>query len=373
MAGIYIHIPYCRLACHYCNFHFSTSLQSIPEYLLALEQEILLRPVGDITDWSSVYLGGGTPSVLAVSQLEHLFAFLYKNKKITSAQEVTLEMNPEDVSSEYMHSLRQHTPVSRISLGVQSLQDAHLHWMNRNHNAHQAIDSIEIIRRAGFENISVDLIFGYQRLENTTWQSDLDTLLQMQVPHLSHYGLTIEPKTYFAHLESKGQDIIDEQQMPEQMVLLYRQLEAAGYRNYELSNSAKPGWEAVHNSGYWQGRPYIGYGASAHGYDGSRTRYQNIENTPLYIKSLSQGQLPQEVERLSELDCYHEYLMLHLRTDRGLVWKEYVAKFGEDSKQDLLQKFAQFDLQWYQTDEQGLQLTYSGWVWSDFIFRALFD
>ncbi len=374
MAGIYIHIPYCRTACHYCNFHFSTQLSSIPDYIEALCEEISIRKTEVEPDIiSSIYLGGGTPSVLSVKQIIQIFDALEKKFDLTSLQECTIEMNPEDVNTEYMHLLKNFTPIDRISLGLQSLEDKHLIWMNRKHTALEGLRAVDICRDSGFENISIDLIFGYEMLTKSFWTQELEEVIALEVPHISHYGLTIEPKTYFAHLESKGVSLTDEDRIPEQMVLLYTLLEEAGYHNYELSNSAKAGFEAVHNSGYWKGSPYIAYGAAAHGFDGGSTRYLNIENTPKYIKSLAQGKIPQEVEVLSEQDRYHEYLMLNLRQDKGLGWSEFETLFSIEKRKHIEKKCTQLDPEWYILSDESLRLTYTGWVWSDFIFRELFD
>ncbi len=373
MLGIYIHIPYCRQACHYCNFHFSTSTGTLPEYIRALGREMKYRSeLGASGPVSSVYLGGGTPSVLSADDLQQIFEYLTEYYDLSTLRETTIEVNPEDVNPEYLASWRG-TPIDRVSLGVQSLSDTDLQWMNRSHDSGMALESIAMLREAGYENISTDLIFGYDALDDERWRYTLDRIIALQIPHISHYGLTIEPKTYFAHLDAQNIPLIDESSMACQMLLLYDTLETAGYHNYELSNSGLPGYEALHNSRYWKSEPYLGLGASAHGYDGQRQRYQNIANTPLYIKALDQGLDFSEVEILSEEEHYHEYLMTRLRTDRGIEWLEFEKFLDPERKQILLTKINNLNSEWYHVDERGLRLSYEGWIWSDAIFRDLFD
>ncbi len=372
MAGIYIHVPYCRAACHYCNFHFSTQLDTIPKYLSALKTEIKLRQNTLSTlSIESVYLGGGTPTVLSPQQIDSIYKTLARYVSLDRVREYTLEANPEDLSTEYIRALRD-TPVDRISLGVQSLDTATLQWMNRGHTGPQALTVLQNLRAEGYQNISADLIFGYQGLTPQQWCSELQTFIDMQIPHISHYGLTIESRTYFGHVESKGQ-VLTSEAMPEQMMELYQRLETAGYTHYELSNSALPGYEAVHNAGYWKGLPYLGLGPAAHGYDGHRTRYLNIENSPLYIKSLDDKKLNQQIETLTDADYYHEFLMLRLRTREGILWDDFIEKFGVSARQKLQNKMRVLDSRWYVSTSKGMRLTYEGWVWSDFIFREIFD
>ncbi len=367
--GLYIHIPYCRKACHYCNFHFSTSSSTYSAYIDAILKEIELK--GDRNFLSSIYFGGGTPSIMSIEDLTRLLDAVFAHFDITELEEVTLEANPEDITDTYVKGLKT-TAVDRISLGLQALEDEDLKWMNRNHTAAQSLDAIKRLRDAGFENISVDLVFGYDMLESRRWHENLQQIIQLQLPHISHYGLTVEPRTYFDHLEKKGQKIIDEDALAIQMQMLYQGLANAGYRNYELSNSATPGFEAVHNSIYWKSLPYIGIGASAHGYDGDRMRYQNIANTPHYIENVISNTPYAEFEKLSDRDILNEYIMTRLRTDMGILWEDFLEIFTMDERIHICTEMKNFDPAWYRLDEKSLSLTYMGWVWSDFIFRGLF-
>lgn len=374
MAGIYIHVPYCRQACHYCNFHFSTRLDTLPEYLKALHTEIARsQEFLKGHELNSIYLGGGTPSILSPTQWTEVFDRLKNIYSFSKLNEVTIEMNPEDVSASYISDILGATPIDRVSLGVQSMDDQVLQWMNRSHDSSMALDAIHTLKSHGIENISCDLMFGYPGLTSEAWQSQIQKLIDLDIPHISHYGLTVEPKTVFAYRQKNGIQIVDDEALADQMLQLYSVLQDAGYRNYELSNSARPGYEAVHNAAYWKGLPYLGLGPAAHSYDGHDTRILNIENTPSYIDKITEHQAYQDVEILSATEIYEEYLMTHLRTDVGISWDSFVARFGKPSMSYLISKMQNQPQERYILTDRFLKLTYEGWIWSDAIFVDLFD
>ncbi len=372
--NLYIHIPFCRKACHYCNFHFSTGLAGIPDFLSALYLELgRLRERYAGEHLRTIYLGGGTPSVLSVEQIAAVYEALAEVFSVAQVQEFTLEMNPEDADLEYLQALRDRTAVDRISLGIQSLDDRDLKWMNRGHDAHRAVQAIKDLQEADFPNISADLIFGYDQLSNTDWERNLQNIIELQVPHISHYGLSVEPQTVFAYMEKKGMSVTDEAASAQQMLFLYRTLEKAGYTNYELSNSALPGYEAVHNSGYWKGQAYLGLGPAAHGYDGDRLRYQNISNNVLYAHKLREGEDIRSEELLNDEDLWQEFLMTKLRTKAGIEFADLRQRFGVEAERKLRSRFGNIPRERYEIDAQRLCLTYEGWIWSDAIFVDIFD
>lgn len=328
MAGIYFHIPFCKQACHYCNFHFSTSLRNKPDLLEAMMKELALRreELGSIA-FSTVYLGGGTPSLLTPGELETLFSGVFRHFKIEEDAEITLEANPDDLTPEYLMALAQ-SPVNRLSIGVQSFFEEDLRWMNRAHSGLEARACIENAQKAGFDNITVDLIYGSPTTTGERWAANIDTLLEYGIPHLSCYALTVEPKTALAHFVEKGKTIPpDEHQGAAQYEYLMTRMRQEGYDHYEISNFAKPGRYARHNSSYWQGEPYIGIGPAAHSFDGFTTRLWNVSNNPRYIKALTDIHTPEErlkqegrlfeKETLSPADRFNEYVMTGLRTIWG--------------------------------------------------------
>ncbi|HMQ89352.1 MAG TPA: radical SAM family heme chaperone HemW [Flavilitoribacter sp.] len=328
MAGIYFHIPFCKQACHYCNFHFSTSLRNKPDLLEAMMKELALRSeeLGSIA-FSTVYLGGGTPSLLTPGELEMLFSGVFRHFKIEEDAEITLEANPDDLTPEYLMALAQ-SPVNRLSIGVQSFFEEDLRWMNRAHSGREARACIETAQKAGFDNITVDLIYGSPTTTGERWAANIDTLLEYGIPHLSCYALTVEPKTALAHFVEKGKTIHpDEHQGVAQYEYLMTRMQQEGYDHYEISNFAKPGRYARHNSSYWQGEPYIGIGPAAHSFDGFTTRLWNVSNNPRYIKAMTDIHTPEdrlkqegrlfEKETLSPADRFNEYVMTGLRTIWG--------------------------------------------------------
>lgn len=324
MAGIYIHVPFCRKACTYCNFHFSTSLKNVEAYQAALLREITLQKdfFAPNTAINSVYWGGGTPSVLSAAAIDEIWNHLHKYFQLSPDAEVTLEANPDDLSPTYLQALA-HTPVNRLSIGVQSFRDKDLQLMNRSHSALQAKDSLENAQKFGFKNLSIDLIYGLPQMDSQQWQQQLERLREFNIPHFSAYALTVEPKTVLAHQIKTGkQPPVDENQAAEHFALLQKFAHEQAYEHYEISNLAKAGYRAQHNSAYWQQLPYLGLGPAAHSYR-SPYRKWNVANNALYIKAIQNSKIPCEEEELTLTDVYNEYVMTRLRLRAG-VDKRYI-------------------------------------------------
>ena len=317
MAGIYIHIPFCKQACNYCNFHFSTSLRYKNELLAALLKETALqRDYLANENIETIYFGGGTPSLLSISDLRSQIAKLEESFPVLNNAEITLEANPDDITEEKLVGWKA-VGINRLSIGVQSFFEEDLEWMNRAHNAQQAIENLQLAIQQ-FDNITIDLIYGHPLLTNEKWKENVDRMIESNIPHISCYALTVEPKTPLQKqiTEKKKEDVQPEKQA-EQFLLLMEWLEAAGYEHYEISNFARPGFRSKHNTSYWQGKKYLGLGPSAHSFDGS-SRQWNVSNNKLYIDSLSENQIPFEKETLTPIQKTNEYIMTSLRTKEGL-------------------------------------------------------
>jgi len=329
MAGIYIHIPFCRQACHYCDFHFSTSLKSKDDFIKALLSEMDLRKhyAGINTAVDTIYFGGGTPSLLDHADLDEIFTGLYKNFSVSPDAEITLEANPDDLTPQKIKELSG-SPVNRLSIGIQSFDDAELKWMNRAHNSQMAIESVRNAMTAGFGNISADLIYGSPLLTDNQWTKNLETVLSLGVPHLSCYSLTIEERTPLAAMISKGNtEMPDDGKSATQLGILMDFCEANGFEQYEISNFCRNGMYSRHNSNYWKGIPYTGFGPSAHSYDG-KSRQWNVSNNMAYINTLKNGNIPATAEVLTPENAYNEYIMTSLRTGWGVSIDEISAKHG---------------------------------------------
>lgn len=320
MAGIYLHIPFCRQACHYCNFHFSTSLRQKDAVITALLREIELTPLynSGTTDVHTIYFGGGTPSLLPADDLEKILAALHQKFNVKTDAEITLEANPDDINDTILRSWRQ-LGINRLSVGIQSFSEEELKWMNRAHTATEALNCIDKIRSAGFDNFSIDLIYGSPLLDDEQWKQNVQLVIEKKVPHISCYALTVEPKTALEKMISQHKKAdVDPERQARQFVLLMEWMEQAGYDHYEISNYALPGRHSRHNSSYWQGEPYYGFGPSAHAYDGTGRRSWNLANNALYIESLSENRLPFEEELLTPVQQVNEYIMTALRTREGI-------------------------------------------------------
>ena len=317
MAGIYIHIPFCKQACYYCNFHFSTSLRRKNELVAALLSEINLRKdylAGENIE--TMYFGGGTPSLCTKYEVQSMIESIRNTFNVFADAEVTLEANPDDITDEKLKEWKE-AGINRLSIGVQSFFEEDLKWMNRAHTADQADQNLQLARKY-FENISIDLIYGNPLLNNEKWRQNIDRAVAFNIPHLSCYALTVEPKTplYKMIREERTPDINPDKQS-EQFLSLMQWMEEAGYEHYEISNFAKPGYRSRHNSSYWQGRKYIGVGPSAHSFDG-KSRQWNVASNNIYIDSINKGIIPCEKEILTLTQKLNEYIMTSLRTIEGL-------------------------------------------------------
>jgi len=327
VSGIYIHIPFCKQACHYCDFHFSISLKKKSELIAAICKELVLRKdeIKDVIQ--TIYFGGGTPSLLSLEELDQILTVVRSHFSIAQNPEITLEANPDDLTKDVLFQLSK-SPINRLSIGVQSFFEEDLKSMNRAHNAAEARASIKEASRY-FENISIDLIYGIHGMTIARWQENLDIAMAMKVPHLSCYALTVEPRTALETFIKKGivpplEDAVAE----EHYKLLLLASEAAGYENYEFSNFSLEGFHSQNNTAYWQGKSYLGIGPSAHSYDGD-TRSWNINNNAKYIKGIESGTLPIEREVLSQQDKFNEYIMTGLRTKYGVSLDKIKSEFGE--------------------------------------------
>jgi oxygen-independent coproporphyrinogen-3 oxidase len=327
MSGIYIHIPFCKQACHYCDFHFSTSLKKKTELVVAICKELVLRKDEIKEEIQTIYFGGGTPSLLTLEELEQILDVIKSNFTISEDPEITLEANPDDLTKDVIFNLSE-SPINRLSIGVQSFFEEDLKLMNRAHNASEAMSSIKEASRY-FDNISIDLIYGIPGMSKERWQENLNTALSLKVPHLSCYALTVEPKTALAAFIKKGiVPPVEDDVAEEHYQLLLVASEGADYDNYEFSNFSIEGYHSQNNTAYWQGKSYLGVGPSAHSYDGD-ARSWNINNNTKYIKGIESGSLPIEREILSKKDKFNEYIMTGLRTKWGLSLKKIENDFGK--------------------------------------------
>ena len=325
MSGIYIHIPFCKQACFYCDFHFSTSLKNKQALLESIVKEIKLRknelPTPKV---ASIYFGGGTPSLLSQPEIDKIIDAVYQNFEVDTNVEITLEANPDDLSEEKIIELAA-SKVNRLSIGIQSFFDYDLKLMNRAHNAEEAKKSLQIATQY-FSNISVDLIYGIPDCTNEQWRENIATALSFGVPHISSYALTVEPKTALASFIEKGIiKNVDDEKAQEQFYILVDELQKANFIHYETSNFGKEGFFSVNNSSYWLGKPYLGIGPSAHSFNGKQ-RSWNVRNNTKYIKSLAENTLPIEREELTVTDQYNEYIMTGLRT----IWGVSLDKIEQD-------------------------------------------
>ena len=323
MAGIYIHIPFCRSRCIYCGFYSTTSLELRQRYVEAVCREMEIRglpptPSNGRGSISTIYFGGGTPSQLTIGQLRQLFNTLYKYNKVEKDAEVTIEVNPDDVTAEFAEGLQQ-LPVNRVSMGAQTFSDERLRFLHRRHTASQVSEAVKRLRAAGIRNISVDLMYGFPGETLNDWQHDIDGALALDVEHLSAYCLTVEEGTELYKIIS-GQctvDSPDEELVRTMYYTLIDRLEAAGFEHYEISNFAKPGYRSRHNSSYWNGTPYIGLGAAAHSFDG-KTRSWNISDLQTYMEGMERGERRFESETLNDDTRYNDLVTVALRTRDGL-------------------------------------------------------
>ena len=372
MAGIYVHIPFCRKACHYCNFHFSTTHSLLPQIVESIVEEIRLRKDYLSAPVSTIYFGGGTPSICSNEQLSSLIHQLKNTFSLSTNIEMTLEANPDDITIDKLLHWKS-LGINRLSIGVQSFREEDLQWMNRAHNSEQATAAILLAKENGFDNISIDLIYGTPTLSDEQWQHNVQTAIALQVPHLSCYALTVELKTALDKMIEKKKVLApDPEKQARHFELLMDWMEAAGYEHYEISNFAKPNMRSKHNSSYWQGSPYIGLGPAAHSFNGN-SRQWNIANNALYIKNIVAGNVPFEIEELTPTQVLNEYIMTSLRTSEGLSF-EYIKRiWGEEKAKEIRKNAAIYILQENaMINNEHLQLTKKGKLLADGIAADLF-
>jgi oxygen-independent coproporphyrinogen III oxidase len=380
LSGIYIHIPFCKQACHYCNFHFSTSLQSKDALIAALVKEILLTPLTSPATTiqpgkeicETIYFGGGTPSILDIADLVMIFDAIHSKFLLIKDAEITLEANPDDITPTKLVQWAK-VGVNRLSVGIQSFSEQELLWMNRAHTAVDSMRCIDEIKNAGFTNYSIDLIYGSPLLSIEDWKRTIATVVNKNIPHISCYALTVEPKTALDKMITQHKKAaVDPELQAEQFSLLMDWMEAAGYEHYEISNYAKPGMRSKHNSSYWQGKHYYGFGPAAHAYNGSARKW-NIANNALYIQSIQRNCIPYEEELLTKTQQLNEYIMTALRTIEGIDLEKVNQEFGEEYSKMLLKKSGKYTraLQLQETHST-LILTKAGKLFADGIAADLF-
>ncbi len=372
MAGLYFHIPFCKQACHYCNFHFSTSLRYKSEMVAALIRELELRldylPQRKL---SSVYFGGGTPSLLTAAELAQIFTAIQKHFQIDADAEITLEANPDDLNASTLKELAA-SPINRLSIGIQSFSETDLRYMNRAHNAQEALQCIDMAQREGFEQLTVDLIYGAPTTSDEQWAENLARTLAFGIPHLSCYALTVEPNTALDHFIKKGKAApVEEEKAARHFEYLVATTTGQGYQHYEISNFALPNRYARHNTSYWQGEAYLGIGPSAHSFDGKSRQWNRAHNAQ-YLKAIAADTLLFEREELTTAQRYNEYLLTGLRTMWG-VQIDKIAAFGESYQQYFLQQAQAFLDQDQMLVESGqYRLSNAGKLLADRIAMELF-
>ena len=372
MAGIYIHIPFCKTLCAYCDFYHIIAPQDEQPFVNALlkEAELQKEYTGN-QKISTLYIGGGTPSALPVSSLKKILGRIFSLYDVDKDCEITVEINPDDVSREYLEQLKE-TEINRISVGIQSWRDADLKLMNRRHNSSQAAKALEEIFSAGYGNVTIDLIYGIPGMTSAAWLSNLDLSFRFDIKHLSAYHLTIEPGTLFGKMKEKGLlSETDEEESNLQLNLLIEKASDAGFIHYEISNFGKPGFFSIHNSNYWKQVNYLGLGPSAHSFNGY-SRQWNVRDVKKYIKALNSGTLMFEREDLNKRIRFNEYIMTSLRTMWGIDLDYVEEKFdkeGFDYIVNLSGKLIDYGLM--KQDKKTLVLTNQGQMISDNIISEL--
>lgn len=372
MAGLYLHIPFCKQACHYCDFHFSTQLKQREAVVAALVQEIALQKdyLGGAV-LSSVYFGGGTPSLLTEQELDLIFNAIYKYFSVQKGAEITLEANPDDLDLYTLNVLHE-SPVNRLSIGIQSFREEDLKLMNRAHAVEQARTCLQLAREVGFEKLTADLIYAMPNMSDADWVQNLDALLQYDLPHFSAYALTVEAKTALHKFVKDGKvKPASDADQKRQFDLLIDMAVSRGYEHYEISNFAKPGQRALHNSSYWKAEPYLGIGPSAHSFNG-HSRQWNVSNNTKYVQALEKGELPATIEQLSTYDQFNEQLLTGLRTSEGVNLERMELRFGADMIAQLRAALLDLKDDWYQLRNNQLVLTRSGKHFADLIASDLF-
>jgi oxygen-independent coproporphyrinogen-3 oxidase len=373
MAGIYLHIPFCKKACHYCDFHFSTTMKNKDELIAAMHKELDLRK--DYLQGEkikTIYFGGGTPSVLESDEIKRILDHIHRVFEVEKEAEVTLEANPDDLTPSMIRGLKEST-VNRLSIGIQSFRDKDLKMMNRAHNASQADYAVKASQDGGFENITIDLIYSIPGLSMREWKMNLETAIQLHVQHISAYSLTIEPGTVFGNYQSKGKLIaVDQDFSGDQFLTMIETLNKAGFDQYEVSNFCLPDFESKHNSAYWNGARYLGIGPSAHSFDGE-SRQWNIANNSVYVRFLEKNEMNFEREILDERTRINEYIMTGLRTKWGIDNELLRSKYHFDLFKEYEEMI--FELKHkgkLNIDESTMRLTKEGLLMADRIASDFF-
>jgi oxygen-independent coproporphyrinogen-3 oxidase len=373
MAGIYIHIPFCKQACHYCDFHFSTSLKYKDEMILAIIKELDIQKeyLANQTV-ETIYFGGGTPSLLSGDEVSVIIEAIQTRFKLSDFPEITLEANPDDLDLQKLRAFK-NTLINRFSIGVQSFFDEDLKWMNRAHQANEAESAIKRAQDFGFENITIDLIYGFPLLSDQKWEENITKAIDFQIPHISSYGLTVEPKTALARfIQTEKQVPLDEGQNAHQFQMLMQTLASAGFDHYEISNFAKPNHYSKHNTNYWKGVHYLGIGPSAHSFNG-KSRQWNLPNNAKYLADLALSKIPFEMEILSLNDQFNEYIMTSLRTMWGIDLNKVALDFDPIMKTKLLASADKYlSKDWVALTDNKLILTPKGKLYADLIASELF-
>jgi oxygen-independent coproporphyrinogen-3 oxidase len=369
--GIYIHIPFCKQKCHYCDFHFSTSLKNKEDLITCLLKEIEIQKSylnEEIVE--TIYFGGGTPSFLDSAEIRRILDKVYAEFDVISTPEITLEGNPDDFTFQKLQELKQ-AGINRLSIGIQSFNDVDLIWMNRAHNSSQATKCVQDAQSLGFDNITIDLIYGLPEMTIEAWKINLQKALDLDVHHISAYNLTVEPGTALHHLVKTGKSKpLSDEAGAEQFEILINTLEKNNFKHYEISSFGKEGYFSKHNSSYWKRKFYLGIGPSAHSFNGN-TRQWNVANNSKYIKAIKEGEIPFELEKLSKTDRYNEYILLGLRTIWGCEFDYVKSEFGEEWLLNLKKQLVNYSGQ-MNIDEQSFSLNQKGKVFADRIASELF-
>lgn len=373
MGGIYIHIPFCRQACRYCDFYFTVSTHYQDQFTKSLLKELVLRASDQQGNkMESLYLGGGTPSLLSHDNLQKIIRQVRDNYNLSENAEISIECNPDDLKASQLRELHQ-LGFNRISMGIQSFREEDLKLMRRSHSARQALCAVEDASSAGFDNITVDLIYGIPAQTPAMWKKNILRALALPVNHISAYHLTFEAGTVFDHWRKKGKIApVAEDESVKMYLLLREELGRAGFEHYEISNFAKKGWRSRHNQLYWSGEPYLGFGPSAHSFDGNR-RFWNVASLKKYMSSLEEGKKFWEAEELSTRERYHDYLITSLRCSEGANSQIVEDRFGTEMKQFFLEKAACFvdEGQMFQI-KNNIAIHPDSWLLADHIMREMF-
>jgi oxygen-independent coproporphyrinogen III oxidase len=373
MAGIYLHIPFCKKICNYCDFYKSAVTSLIPEYLQAVEKELEARvSYLNHEEVQTLYLGGGTPSLLSAEQMKGLFDQIYKQFEISRDCEITLEANPDDITEEYLRELKSVTPVNRLSIGIQSFRDQDLVLLNRRHNVKQALDGIQNALKAGFDNLNIDLIYGIPGMNTVDWEDNLRMAFSQGTKHLSAYCLTVESGTILSKMVLKGKiALAPEEDILDQFAILNAMAEEQGFIHYEISNLARPGYFSKHNSNYWSQEKYLGVGPSAHSYNQS-SRQWNVSSVNKYIEAIQKQEPFFEREELDGTSRYNEYVMLSLRTKAGADTNLIAKTFGNDLKKEFCERAQSYIVSGHMvSDGLVFRMTHEGWMVSDRIISEL--